>query len=346
MTWSWSHAADPSLIDEQLQVRSLKTQERNMIDSLDGLWAEQQALAQKKMGLENQLRTQEISLQQKMTELVRRQNALASQRYQGRRSLHVLLNLQRLSGLRYILESERVAEAWLRARWMKWVFQRRVVDIQQIANEIKTVQNQKNDVEQLTIKIKGLADFVDQTTRELNEKTDVLQKRLAEVRESRELHERALFDVREMKAALLTQKIAYQRCREDPFALLQGQLLWPVVAPIKNLFGRRMDAPWGVSTFQSGVVFGADENDEVVATSDGVVAFSGTVKNFGEVVMIQHSPAFITVYGPLKSDHVVRSENVKGGQKIGRVDATNNPGLYFEVRCGTIALDPKEWLSR
>jgi len=119
--------------------------------------------------------------------------------------------------------------------------------------------------------------------------------------------------------------------------------LWPVHG--------RVIASYGVSAngiHNDGINIAARAGTAVVAADAGVIAYAGNeLRGYGNLVLIKHANGWMTAYAHNSSVLVKRGEPVKRGQTIARVGATgtvSSPQLHFEIRRGTRALDPSEYL--
>ena len=81
-----------------------------------------------------------------------------------------------------------------------------------------------------------------------------------------------------------------------------------------------------------------------------MVAYAGNeVKGMGNLVIIQHSDGWMTVYAHMDSMNVRRGVRVQVGQQIGVVGETgkvDKPQLHFEIRKGTKAYNPSTYLKK
>jgi septal ring factor EnvC (AmiA/AmiB activator) len=87
---------------------------------------------------------------------------------------------------------------------------------------------------------------------------------------------------------------------------------------------------------------------EVRAVYAGRVDFSGSLKGYGEIVVINHGSRYFTVSAQLAQRRKQEGEMVKAGEMIGSLGRTNSPResrLYFEIRKGGGNLDPLRWLK-
>ena len=119
---------------------------------------------------------------------------------------------------------------------------------------------------------------------------------------------------------------------------------WPVRGKILSAYGAKGDG-----LFNDGINIAAAQGTAVGAAENGVVAYAGNeVKGMGNLIIIQHSGGWMTVYAHLDSMIVRRGTKVSVGQKIGTVGETgkvDEPQLHFEIRKGTKAYNPSSYLK-
>jgi murein hydrolase activator len=87
---------------------------------------------------------------------------------------------------------------------------------------------------------------------------------------------------------------------------------------------------------------------EVRAVYAGRIDFSGSLKGYGEIVVINHGSRYFTVSARLAQTKKEEGEMVKAGEVIGslvRTPSARDARLYFEIRKGGGNLDPLRWLK-
>lgn len=106
-------------------------------------------------------------------------------------------------------------------------------------------------------------------------------------------------------------------------------------------FGPRV-SPWTrAEEFFPGIDLAAPAGSAVIAPADGTVVFVGhaparpvsRLVRFGNLVVVRHGAAGVTLYGHLKQAAVRRGERVRRGQTLGTVGSTGwavSPGLHYE----------------
>ncbi|HXP12967.1 MAG TPA: peptidoglycan DD-metalloendopeptidase family protein [Stellaceae bacterium] len=123
-----------------------------------------------------------------------------------------------------------------------------------------------------------------------------------------------------------------------------GNFLWPVKGKVIERYGA---GPNG--THNDGINIAAPKDAPVRSADAGVVAYAGNeLKGYGNLLLIKHAGGWMTAYAHNDVLLVKRGETVKRGQEIAKVGSTGvngPPQLHFEIRRGTKALDPDQYLS-
>lgn len=125
---------------------------------------------------------------------------------------------------------------------------------------------------------------------------------------------------------------------------LKGILELPVQGKILEAYGKHFDANLSLLRFQKGLTIGIDSKQDVKACLEGEVAFSGELKGYGKVVILQHKDQIYTVYGHLGDVQVDQGKSVAKGQTLGSSGAEAN--VYFELREGNLAVNPLEYVAQ
>ena len=87
---------------------------------------------------------------------------------------------------------------------------------------------------------------------------------------------------------------------------------------------------------------------EVKTIFPGRIDFSGRLKGYGEIVIINHGSRFFSISAQLSKRLKKEGEMVEVGDVIGLVEKneeTSKARLYFEIRKGGKSLDPLSWLK-
>jgi murein DD-endopeptidase MepM/ murein hydrolase activator NlpD len=119
--------------------------------------------------------------------------------------------------------------------------------------------------------------------------------------------------------------------------------IWPVHGRVIASYGAGSGG-----THNDGVNIAARAGTVVVAAESGTVAYAGNeLRGYGNLVLIKHANGWMTAYAHNSALLVKRGEKVRRGQPIARIGTTGavgEPQLHFEIRRGTKALDPVDYL--
>ncbi len=129
------------------------------------------------------------------------------------------------------------------------------------------------------------------------------------------------------------------------FPQQKGRLHLPVRGMLVNRFGA--PRPDGGPAWK-GLFIRAGEGAEVRAIAPGRVVFADWLRGFGNLLIIDHGDAYLSVYGNNQSLFRQTGDTVKSGETIASVgNSGGNPesGLYFELRQQGQAIDPLKWVS-
>lgn len=123
-----------------------------------------------------------------------------------------------------------------------------------------------------------------------------------------------------------------------------SRFLWPIRGKIISPYGPRQGG-----LHNDGINIRARGGASVRAAEAGVVAYAGDeLKGFGKLLLIRHQGGWITAYAHNGELLVARGDTVNRGQTIAKAGATgivNRPQLHFEIRKGTVTVDPQKYLS-
>ncbi|MBZ4219308.1 MAG: M23 family metallopeptidase [Chlorobium sp.] len=117
----------------------------------------------------------------------------------------------------------------------------------------------------------------------------------------------------------------------------------PVNGSITSTFGRRLHPIYNITLFHSGIDFSASEGTRVHSTGDGIVAFSGYDKGYGQKVIINHGYGYKTIYAHLSKSLVRQGQKIKRAEIIalsGNTGVSTGPHLHYEVQKDNIKVNP------
>jgi murein hydrolase activator len=168
-------------------------------------------------------------------------------------------------------------------------------------------------------------------------------------------NENRLAKLVEQLGRLVSRPRASPRLRNDrlpdastagsPFEQLRGRLALPVRGELANRFGSpRSD---GGLTWK-GLFIAARAGEEVKAIAAGRVVFADWLRGFGNLLIVDHGGAYMSLYGNNETLYKRVGDEILGGETVAAVGSTggnSDSGLYFEVRHQGKPLDPLTWVD-
>jgi septal ring factor EnvC (AmiA/AmiB activator) len=134
---------------------------------------------------------------------------------------------------------------------------------------------------------------------------------------------------------------------QQPFERMRGKLPWPVTGRLAARYQEtRADVPQG-SMRWNGILIETAKGAKVRAPYYGRVVYADWLQGLGLLMIIGHSGGYLSLYGHAEVLYKAVGDWVAPGDVIaGLSDADGAlPELYFEIREGRRAVDPKSWLK-
>jgi septal ring factor EnvC (AmiA/AmiB activator) len=131
-----------------------------------------------------------------------------------------------------------------------------------------------------------------------------------------------------------------------PFEQLRGKLTLPVKGDISNQFGAtRPDS----TVVWKGLFIRSSSGQAVKAIAAGRVVFADWLRGFGNLLIVDHGNAYMSLYGNNETLYKQVGDELRGGDTIATVGNSGgnaDSGLYFELRHESKPLDPLQWLAK
>ena len=122
----------------------------------------------------------------------------------------------------------------------------------------------------------------------------------------------------------------------------------PLRGTITSRYGYRDHPIIEDASFHTGLDIAAKQGVEIVSFASGKVVEAGKNSTYGNYILIEHSNGFYSFYGHNSKLLVKKGQKVSLGQKIAKVGSTGmstGPHLHFEVRKGSLRLDPVYYIT-
>ncbi len=153
-------------------------------------------------------------------------------------------------------------------------------------------------------------------------------------------------DLTRLIAELTSILSDYPISSEQPFSKHKGKLTWPVAGTLLHDFGQPRV---GGKIKWNGVVLAAPRGREVRAVYHGRIAFADWLAGMGLLVIVDHGEGYMTLYGYNETILKNAGDWVAPGDVIATVGDSGGQqqaSVYFELRKGTRAINPRQWVTR
>ena len=140
-------------------------------------------------------------------------------------------------------------------------------------------------------------------------------------------------------------KVPEPGAAQGPFAGLKGSLRLPIRGELATRFGTPRISGGPPS---KGVFIRSPSGQAVRAVAAGRVVFGDWLRGFGNLLIIDHGQAYLSIYGNNESVLKQVGETVNAGDVVATVGASGGSaetGLYFEIRHEGRPFDPLRWVS-
>jgi lipoprotein NlpD len=122
-----------------------------------------------------------------------------------------------------------------------------------------------------------------------------------------------------------------------PLSAAANGWIWPSDGPVTGKFD---------PVRSKGIEIAAPEGGPVVAVADGTVSYTGSPRDYGNLVILKHGEDLLSVYAHNKTLLVKEGQVVRRGQTIATAGKSANvpSTLHFEVRRNHVPIDPLDVL--
>lgn len=343
---------ETDLSREKQQFRKFNLKEKNLLEQLSTI--EQRVERKRKIieEINDNLSARKITLDRIQAQLNEHETTLSNMQNRLGKRFVSYYKYSKRGYLQILTSAEGLDELRRRIKYLQVIMTEDYKMINQLAEEkLKyddTIMEKKKQ-------LKVIGDMEEDEKNELRALEEELDKKviiLSRIHKEKEFYETAVKELQlaaeEFKSTILTiEKKRNTNSNSLPknFSEYKGKLFLPasgkVVRKKNHLMDERIDP-------QGGVYISGPLGSEVKSVFDGRVDFSGWIKGYGQVVVINHGSRFYTVLAHLmernkeEGDHVARGEIVG---LLGQSGSLIGPGLYFELRRASKTLDPLKWLK-
>jgi len=336
---------------EKEKFRQFGIKEKNLLGQLSTL---ERNIDKKKTLIESLKRKIKVSkkdLKVKQDNLKRSEQELRAIEDRLNKRLVAFYKYAKRGYMQLLATSRGVEEFRKRAKYLKVIMDE---DLRLFKQMVAIQLSNKRDMARITEKIAAINQLEQaegESLMSLEEDLDTKVLLLMKIHQEKEFYatvvEELQLAAKDLKKTLLDLDKQPEESQELPngFAKLKGKLPLPVDGRVikgNNTMGT------GLKETHKGVYIGGPMGAEVKAIFPGRVDFSGWLKGYGQIIVINHGSRFFTLSAHLSQRDKEKGDMVKAGDIIGLLGQTESlegPRLYFEIRRKGDNLDPSRWLK-
>jgi len=279
------------------------------------------------------------------------QKSLADAEARGAKRLVALYKYARKGYVKILADSSNLDDFWQRLKYLRAIMETDREELEKLAEEERGYKDELARVKEQIVLKEASRD--EERARLSSLRKDLEKKviRLMKVHKEKEYYETAVKELelaaKDLRKTLLNieKKSTSSKIFFSRFARSKGRLPFPlkgtVVRAGKGLRVKRLNS-------RQGIFIEGSSDAKVKAVFPGRVEFSGRLKGYGEVIIINHGSRFFTISARFLQRKKAEGDLVEADEVIGLVGgagSSNRGRLYFEIRKGDKHLDPLRWLK-
>ncbi len=342
---------ESKLSREKQKLKAFDFQEKDLLVQLADLEQKVTDARRSVNELEKTVRLDRIGMEKLQERLTNLEQSLKNAETQVAKRLVALYKYARKGYIKVLANVRDLDQFWQRATYLRAIMEK---DRNMLEELTKQKRMQEMEVSRVGEKlIAREAESNRNKTRLSSLKKDLEKQviRLMKTHKEKEFYETAVKELqlaaKNLKQALLNieKKDAYKILRSSRFSDSKGKLPFPLKGRIikaDKLSGSKS------KQLNKGIFIEGVSDSRVKAVFPGRVDFSGRLKGYGEVIIINHGSRFFTISAHISSRKKQEGDVVERGEVIGfvkRSGPSKESRLYFEIRKAGKGLDPLKWLK-
>jgi septal ring factor EnvC (AmiA/AmiB activator) len=271
-------------------------------------------------------------------------------RYLNKR-LVSLYKLNRIKYVKILFSSVSYNELFKRVKYLNIIIENDNRIIGDFKNNIELLDREKNNLELEREKLKILRNKATEESLKIDFEKGEKLSLLSFIEKERSTKERLLKELEEA-AKNLESKINRSLEREfepkEDFGKYKGKLNPPLKGKIISLFGKIKDPKFNTYIYNNGIEIKVPIGTKIRSVFEGKVVYSGWLKGYGELIIIDHGNHYYTLYAHTSRLFKGIGDIVRKGEVIalsGDSGSLKGPSLYFEIRRRGIPENPLNWLN-
>lgn len=311
---------------------------------LDAANAELDRIRGEQARLNEQIRQNEIALQNAIDDLHARQAILA-------RRVRAIYMHGQLNYVDVIIGSRSFSDFANRLELLKRIIRADFSLILEIQDKQRQIEARRAELEQEKAQLDALEADAQKQQEAIEAKKAEQQSALEEARQHKAAAEQMERELQEASAdvqARIEARLREQQAGGGYTGVVgSGQLGWPCSGPITSPFGYRVHPIFGIEISHAGIDIGVPEGTPVHAADSGTVIEADWISGYGYTIIIDHGNGIQTLYAHNSALIAGAGQSVSKGEVVAYSGQTGNvtgPHCHFEVRISGSPVDPMGYL--
>lgn len=339
---------------------TMRLDERSVLDQLNALDRELQAVRDQREGIQERLATLEESARRNEDTAASAEALLAARRPEVKARLRALYRLHRRGLARIVFGAEDPVELRRRSTYLLSILKADLARMKVYSEAMTNRSTARQALEKDVMAMTALRAELQLREAEIREQRARRMSMLDEIRSRRNLASSAMTQYGQIGRTLDERlglggdaEAIEAQVRvinpEGSFREAFGRLPWPTTGQLVRRFGPYMAPSTGEEFDSIGLEISAEYGTPFRAVFDGAVRLADFVPGYGQTVVIEHGP-YSTVYSHANGLKVRSGDSVRAGDVLGMVGnsgLTDGRGyvLGFELRYNGTPQDPLPWLA-
>ncbi|MGE4130098.1 MAG: murein hydrolase activator EnvC [Bdellovibrionales bacterium] len=245
----------------------------------------------------------------------------------------------RRPSMQWLFESQTAAELDRRTRFLKRMADSDHRYIQQFIVHLEQKKRKKANLTDSVRQLIGLQKQVLTQEKALSKELGAKAKLLAVLKRAKA---EQMSQLKNLRNKVGTAEVEYS------FFERKGWLRPPIEAATARTYGPLVDPKFRFKLMQKGNFYATRERLDVRAVFDGEVVLAANIPGFGRTVILDHGDSYYSIYAFTAKILVQEGQVVEEGAAIAQSGESSplfGPGIYFEIRHFTDAIDPRPWIK-
>jgi len=342
------------------EINNLQKKESGYLETLHKIEKLLQDTGKELQTIERDLELAQKEIKQGEDELIFEKRTLKEKTKLLENRLRVIYK-HRLTGyLEILFNSESFSDFLTRFRYIKNILSLDAKVINDIRQQMKKIEDNKMNLENREEILSLLKREVEKGKENIEFSIRAKKSIINKINSQKEAYLKSLKELEQSSLEIknIIERI-YKQQEEDSKRVTQkevpaitlkpkkGILALPVQGKLISGYGRHKNTDFNTYTFNSGIDISAPLGQVVHAAGSGEVIYTGSIKGYGQIIIIDHGGRITTLYAHLSKILIDIGDKVKKGQIVGQVGdsgGVSSTRLHFEVRVEGKPTDPMNWL--